>query len=241
MADVLIGCGPFPPKRQAFLDAFRVVELTESFSEPIRHNTLRKWDETRPAGFEYVLGASRWLTLDPLSEKSAPPAAFDKRQFGLFAPSDANRAVWDEVRGQADALRADAVLFRSPPAFSPSQENLDNLRRFRESIIGEVPFDLVWEPRGIWQPAEVLALGEELGFTIVRDPHLESRLPDPVPNAYYAITAPAGHLRFSEDDLFDLNEFFDEHEGKVRAVFRGPDREFNARSMLQLRKRLSGG
>lgn len=241
MPDVLIGCGPFPPKRGAFLDTFRVVELSEAIHEPIRHATLRKWNESRPDGFEYVLGASRWLTLEPLDESAKPPQEFPRRDFGLFRPTEANRAEWAVVREQADALAANAVLFRTPPAFSPSATNLDALRTFRAEVIGDVPFELIWEPRGIWQPEELAELGEELGMTIVRDPHGATSFPIPTEDAYYAVTAPIGHLRFSEDDLYDLSEFIDSHPTKVRMVFRGPDRERNARSLHKLRAKLYGG
>lgn len=240
MTDVLIGCGPFPPKRQRFFDTFRVVEITESIMEPIRHNTLQKWDEGRPEGFEFVLGAPRWLSLEPLDERSKPPLGFPRSEFGLFRDTAANRALWAQFREQADALRADTVLVRTPPAFSPSAANLDALRRFRAEVIGDVPFELAWEARGVWQADETAELGAELGLTIVRDPHVEASFPAPVADAYYAVTAPIGHLRFSEDDLYDLNEFVDEHPGRVRVVFRGPDREHNARALHKLRVKLYG-
>lgn len=240
MPNVLIGCGPFPPKRDRAAKHFGCIELSESMIDPIRHATLRKWNKERPEGFQYILGAWRWLSIEPLDEKRQPPLDFPLADFGLFRDTAANRAVWAETRAQADALEADGVLFRTPPAFSPSAKNLDNLRKFRAEVIGDVPFELLWEARGIWVADELTELGEELGMTIVRDPHGESVMPDPTAHAYYAITAPIGHLRFSEDDLFDLSDFLDAHPTDVRAVFRGPDREHNARALINLRRKLAG-
>ncbi len=240
MPNVLIGCGPFPPKRKEALKQFSIIELAEAIMEPIRHTTLRAWNAERPEGFKYVLGAWRWLTLEPLDEKSAPPLDFPKRDFGLFRDTPANRAVWAEIRGQADALNADGVLFRSPAAFTPSKTNIDSLRHFRKEIIGDVPFELLWEARGMWVEDEIQALADELGFTLVRDPHADTQFPMPSESGYYAITAPSGHLRFSEDDLFDLSDFLDAHPADVRAVFRGPDRQHNAHALLKLRRKLAG-
>lgn len=240
MPNVFIGCGPFPPKRNKSVQQFSIVELSEAIIEPIRHKTLRTWNKERPDGFRYVLGAWRWLGVEPLDERGAPPLDFPKSEFGLFRDTEANRAVWAEIRAQADALAADSVFFRTPASFSPSAENLANLKHFRNEIIGEVPFELIWEPRGIWAAEEVAELGETLGFTIAQDPHAHAQFPTPAANAYYAVTAPIGHLTFSEDDLFDLSDFIDAHPTDVRVVFRGPDREHNARALIKLRKKLAG-
>jgi uncharacterized protein YecE (DUF72 family) len=239
MPDVLIGCGPLPPKRAKALATFRVAELSEAMNEPIGLKTLERWHADRPAGFEFVLGASKWLTVEPLDVRRAP-AGIDLSAVGLFRVTDANRALWDETRAQADALSADAVLFRSPPGFTPSQTNIESLRAFRREVIGDVPFDVAWEPRGIWSAEEVAGLCDELDMIPVRDPHGEATFPEPIARAYYAVTAPVGHLRFGEDDLYDLSAFLDDHPEKVRVVFRGPDRERNAGALVALRNKLHG-
>ena len=224
MPNLLVGCGPFPPRRKLYMDRCSCVELSESVFEPFRHQTLRKWNAERPDGFKYILAASRWLTLEPLDAPEEKPFDFPTADFGLFQPTDANKAVWDQVREQADELAADTVLIKSPTGFSPADKNLRNLETFRRDIIGEVPFEIVWEPRGIWLADELHGLGEQLNMTIAQDPHGEAAFPTPRPNAYYVLTAPRGHLRFNEDDLFDLIEFLEDHEGDVRVVFRGADR-----------------
>jgi len=199
--------------------------------EPLRHNTLRRLAGSAPADFQWFIGAWRWITLEPLDEKRTPPLEFPKRDFGRFQPTEANRAAWREVEAQAKAAGARGILFKSPAAFTPSAAHIENLRAFRRDVIGDVPYELVWEPRGIWAREELDALAAELGLTIAVDPHTDVAMPEPVSgNAYYVITAPAGRLRFSEDDLVDLHEFAMAHDGLVRLVFRGPEREAHARA-----------
>ncbi|MCB9533818.1 MAG: DUF72 domain-containing protein [Myxococcales bacterium] len=234
MSVLSIGCGPLPERKRGALPLFGCGEVLEAVQEPVRHNTLRRWAQEAVPNFAFFVGAWRWIAVEPLDEKRPAPLELSRKEVGLFRPTAANAQLWAEVVAQANACSARGVLLRSPPAFTPSATNLDNLRRFRAEIIGETCLELVWEPRGIWQREELLALGEELGFTIAIDPHLDARLPDAIDGpAYYTVTAPPGRLRFSEDDLYDLTEFCAAHEGEVRVMFRGPDRETNARAFAR--------
>ena len=232
---LFIGCGPIPPKRDKYFEQFNCAELSEAMFQEIRYKTLRGWNSDRPEGFDYVLGVHRWLGLEPLDESGPPPMeGFPKGDFGLFASTDANRALWAETAAQAEALAANAVIIRTPPGFSPSEENRANLRTFLADIVGEVPFDFVWEARGLWTTPERQALASELGITIAVDPYDESSMPEPPDHAaYYTVTAPNGRVRFSQEDFFDLAEFLSAHEHSVRMIFRGPEREWNAGHLLK--------
>lgn len=230
-----IGCGPIPPRRGPYFERFSCAELSETMFKPIRYKTLRGWNAERPDGFDYVLGVHRWIGLEPLDEREPPPLDdFAKKEFGLFADTDANRALWAETAAQAEALAANAVIIRTPPGFSPSAQNRDNLGRFLRDVVGDVPYDFVWEARGLWTPADRADLATELGITAVVDPYDESAFPE-VPSAasYYTVTAPNGRVRFSREDFFELAEFLNEHENDVRVIFRGPEREWNAGHLLK--------
>ena len=237
---ILVGCGPLPAKRASNLAELGCAEILDSIFSPVRPATLRRWNDERPAGFHYVLAASRWIGLEPLDEPTSPPAEFPRESFGLFRPTDANRHLWAEVHAQMETLRGDAVLLKSPPAFSPSTSNLENLRAFRREVIGPVGYDVVWEPRGIWNATELAVLAEELEMQIATDPYADGRLGAASEGAYLVVTAPAGHIRFSADDLFELSEHLLAHRGLVRVMFRGPERVANALALSKTLSKLRG-
>jgi uncharacterized protein YecE (DUF72 family) len=236
MTMIKIGCGPFPPSRRAYFERFRTVELSDTWFEPVGDKTLTKWKNKAPEDFDYHLAAWGWLTFDPLDADGTPPFAHPKRDFGLLQPTEANREVWQVIDRQARTLGARSVLLKTPATFAPSTRSRDHLEAFKRDIIGEVPYQLLWEPRGIWDAEERLAWADEYGLTLVVDPHGEDRrFPEPPEgDAYYAITAPWGRTYFSKDDLFDLFDFLQGHQGTTWVVFRGQDRQRNAEGLVKV-------
>ena len=226
MRKIHIGCGPYPPSRKRYQQRFRCVEVSDTYFGPSRPATLKGWRDEADEGFSFILGAYGFCSFDPLDHKGEFPSDHPVRDFGLLQPTEANRLVWADTHEQALALGAKLVLLKTPPAFSPSQRNRDNLAAFVRDIVGEAPYRLVWEGRGIWQDDEKAALAAEHGMLVVQDPWGESQFP-PVPegDAYYAVTAPWGRTFFSNDDYFEFTDFLAEHPGDVYVVFRGPERE----------------
>lgn len=232
MRTISIGCGPYPPSRARYQQRFRCVEVSDTYFEPIRVATLRKWREESTEGFSFILGAYGFCSFEPLDHKGEFPSKHKVQDFGLLRPTEANRLVWADTHEQALALGADLVLIKTPPAFSPAQQHRDNLAAFLRDIVGEAPYRIAWEGRGIWEEDEKDALAEEHGMLVVRDPWGEAQFP-PIPegDAYYAVTAPWGRTFFSKDDYYELTDFLAEHTGRVHVVFRGQERERFAASL----------
>jgi uncharacterized protein YecE (DUF72 family) len=240
MPEIRVGCGPFPPQRRTYVNSFSIVELTETFFEAAQASTFRRWRNQSPAGFEFVLGASLWLTRDPLDPTDeTPPADFAKREFGFFADTAANAAVWEMIAAQAEALKSERVLFRTPSSFGPSQANRNAMLNFFAKNVHPTNLTGVWEPRGIWSADEISEFAAELGVLVCEDPHVEEEFPEPPDcEAYYALTAPQGRREFSPDDFEDLLDWLNTHEHRVNVFFRGPDRFDHARAFA---KRVSAG
>lgn len=238
-----IGCGPFPPSRANYTEQFQTVEVSDAWFDPIRPKTLRKWKASAPEGFDHHLVAWGWACLDPLDVDGELPFEFPKTDFGLLQPTDANRAVWNVVDEQARALGAATVLLKTPPTFAPSAQRRADFEAFLRDVVGEVPYRIAWEPRGIWQPEERTAWAKELGVVLVTDPHGDDvRFPEPPEgDAYYAITAPWGRTYFSPEDLYDLFDWLQEHTGTTWVVFRGQDRQRNAAGLAKLIRDELGG
>ena len=240
MVDLRIGCGPYPQKQKRYHETFGCVEITDTFFEPVRESTARRWAGAAPGDFHFVLTAWRWLTLEPLDERGEAPLGRSRGEFGLFRPTDANRAAWDVVSASAVALGAAALLFKTPPTFTPTDANRTNLQTFVGDIVGSRPWNGVWEARGIWQPGEAAAIGDEVGLTVVVDPFAEARFPEPRAGAYYAVTGPHARSRFVEEDLLDLHDFLQGHEGTVHVVFRGDSRVRNAAALARIAQAATG-
>ena len=59
-------------------------------------------------------------------------------------------AAWARTRECARILRARTILFQCPASFKPTDENVENMRRFFAEIERMDGVDFVWEPRGPW-------------------------------------------------------------------------------------------
>ncbi len=173
---VRIGCCGFRSSRQTYYESLDSVEVQHTFYQPPQVQTLRRWREEAPAGFEFTVKAWQLITHLPtsptyrrlkrrLTEEEAEGA-------GFFRPTEAVAGAWEVTRECAAALKARAVLFQCPASFRPTPENVRNLRGFFGGVKrGRRAF--CWEPRGDWPRALVAELCEELDLWHVVDPFAE--------------------------------------------------------------------
>jgi uncharacterized protein YecE (DUF72 family) len=197
---VKVGCCGFRLSRAEYFARFPVVEVQQTFYQPPQAETLRRWREEAPAGFEFTLKA--WMLVT--HEARSPVYRRLKRELtgeeragvGSFRPTRAVREAWRVTRESAAALGARRVLFQCPASFRPAPENVRNLRRFFKSIKGEGLIRL-WEPRGEW-PRELIAeLCAELDLTHVVDP-LSERTVTPS-RCYFRLHVRRGGRKSYED------------------------------------------
>ncbi len=232
------GCGPRPTARRAFFDYCTCCEIFEVSREPMRAATLAELRATAPEGFIYTTFADRWIGLDPLDQRGPAPLDLPKSELGMMRPTAANATLWERTRRQAEAVAADYVYFRPAPSFSPSTANRDALRAFRRDIIGDVPFGIVWEVRGLWDLEDARELAAELDIQVACDPYVDDEFPEiGEGNAYYILDRPRGRRVFEDDDCEDLFDYFEQHPAGVIAVFRGPERARNALMFNRHRQR----
>jgi len=167
------GCCGFAVGRRKYFETFPVVEIQQTFYQPPKPETAKRWREEAPSGFEFTLKAWQLITHEarsptyrrlktPLSEK-------EKRQVGAFRWTDVVRRAWDATFEIARSLDAEKVLFQCPASFKPTPENKDRMRQFFSTISrrGKV---CIWEPRGEWQQEEVAGLCRELRLVHCVDP-----------------------------------------------------------------------
>lgn len=181
---VFIGCADLPhgvpwPR---YFSRLGFVEASALQRGPVRPAVLSKWrNAARSPGAFAVLA--------PLSVTHGTTPM-------------AGAAVGDGVTSLADtakALAASAVVFRTPPTFSPSAYNRDVIRRFftehapAERFAGAAR---VWQPDGLWEVRTAVELAKELGVVPGVDPLVRDQTRDP-PDLYATLDVPDVYFRVS--------------------------------------------
>lgn len=124
--------------------------------------------------------------------------------FGLVAPAITDKPVGltggvEPLATAAQSLDASAVVFRTPPSFSPSASNRDLLTRFFAEVAPAETFGgaaRVWQPDGLWDVRTALKVAGELGVVLGCDPLVRDQTHDPV-DLYATLDVPDVYFRIS--------------------------------------------
>lgn len=199
--NVKVGCCGFRLARAEYFARFSCVEVQQTFYQPPRVETLRRWREEAPADFEFTVKAWMLITHEarsPTYRRLKKELTEDERAgVGSFRPTRAVREAWEVTRAGAQALGARRVLFQCPASFKPAPENVRNLRKFFRAIRGD-GFLMLWEPRGGWPRELVADICGEFDLTHVVDPFAE-RTATPR-RCYFRLHGRGGFRYVYEDD-----------------------------------------
>ncbi len=201
--NVQVGCCGFPKSRSEYFQAFKVVEIQQTFYQPPSLKTAEKWRAEAPADFEFTLKAWQLITHDSRSPtyrrlKLSWPA--DRlSQCGSFRPTKEVHWAWERTREVAQALHSRYILFQCPASFQPCAENKRNMESFFRQVKRD-NLQFIWEPRGAWAPGEVRDLCLELGLIHGVDPFNAD--PQTAHIGYFRLHGITGYrYRFSNEDL----------------------------------------
>jgi len=202
-----IGCCGFPVSRERYFKEFEVVELQQTFYQPPGLDTVKRWREESPEGFEYTIKAWQLITHEPSSPtyrrlRIRIPSSRLK-DYGSFKPTDGVFEAFETTRRIAEVLDARVVIFQSPASFEPSTANKENMRKFFSSI-ERGGLILGWEPRGGWGDDEIRGLCVELDLVHVVDPFKAIQVCGEI--QYYRLHGIGGYkYRYSGEDLGRLD------------------------------------
>lgn len=212
--DILVGCCGFPMARARYFARFPVVEVQQTFYQPPRIETLRKWREEAPEEFVFTLKAWQLVTHEPTSPTyrrlTTPLPPKMKDRYGSFRPTEEVAAAWGTTLEAARALKAAAIVFQSPASFAPTREHEANVRSFFRNARRESRDILLgWESRGEWPVGLVRDLCAELGILFVVDPF---RTPPPQARIrYFRLHGVGGYrYRYRDEELERLAEWCEE-------------------------------
>ncbi|HYK42070.1 MAG TPA: DUF72 domain-containing protein [Thermoanaerobaculia bacterium] len=224
---------------------FPVVEVQQTFYEPPRDLTMKRWVEATPAGFEFTLKAWQLVTHPGTSPtyrriKRAMSEA-DRAGAGFFQDTAIVHEGYRRSIECARVLRATGMLFQCPSSFAPEPQNVARMRSFFSRIERPPGLRFLWEPRGSrWVAAreEARGLARELDLVHVIDPFVTPPPSDRVRAPVYWRLHGIGGSRHSYTDgqLRQLKWMADEAAGGRTAwiLFNNLPRVGDARRFLKL-------
>jgi uncharacterized protein YecE (DUF72 family) len=157
-----------------YVREYRLVEVQQTFYEPPRDETMRRWRALAPNDFEFTIKAWQLVTHDASSPTyrrlRSPLAEADRAGAGGFRTTPIVLRAWQRTLDCAAILRATAILLQCPASFRPTHENISRLRTFLETVERPQGVRILWEPRGPWPAEVVAALCRDLSLVHVVDP-----------------------------------------------------------------------
>jgi len=176
---VIVGCAGLPhgvgwPRYFLRLPYLETASLLQG---PTRPSVLRRWRTAARHEHAFGVVAPAIVTHTPgprgFGPRGWPVPAGRISEVGGFRSSEIVHEGVEALITAADALDAGVVIFRTPPDFSPSQTNRDNMRRFFDTEASAARFagrTRVWVPSGLWEPPAAHAFARELGILCGLDP-----------------------------------------------------------------------
>lgn len=203
---IKIGCADFPIPPSKYFKEWRLVEIQQTLSRFPGEGTVQRWLAEAPAGFEFVVVASPLITVEPGSASlkyQELPRTKGSGAFGAFRLNEITEKALTKTHDLATDLRAQLVLFQTPPEFNSSRAHLEQMRKFFETV-DRGQFTYVWEPVGNWAAKTVLKVSESLDLIPCVNPLEFDPLPEGL-TAYFHLNGPAGfRSRYEEESLADL-------------------------------------
>jgi len=201
---IKVGLSGFSMARGKYYKIYEVVELQDTFYEIKKVDYYKKLREEAPEKFEFVIKVSQLITHPPSSPtyKRLNIEIKNPENYGFFKPTEEVFNVWEHTERIGNALRCNVFLFQTPASFKPSEENIENIKRFFTSIKRDKKI-MCWESRGKWSKDEIEKICKSLSLVDVVDPFEREGLPGET--LYYRIHGGRGYRKsYSEKELLPL-------------------------------------
>ncbi len=224
----------------SYAQRFEVLEVQQTFYEPPREATLRRWRAGVPPAFEFTIKAWQLITHEAKSSTyrrlRTPLSAEERTQVGGFRWTPIVSRAWETTLSCAATLEATAILLQCPASFRPTEAAIGRLRGFMSQARRPAGIQLLWEPRGPWPDEVVQGLCQELDLTHAADPFVRPSL---TPTAYYRLHGVSGarHV-YTDAELAQLADIID--AGPAYVMFNNLPRAADAWRFSQVMRRDTG-
>lgn len=166
-----IGTCGFCESRSRIYKDFNALELQKTFYDFVNEDWLKKLSEEAPESFEFTVKGIQIIT----HRITSPTYRRFKSNFGRaenyghFRDTEEIKNAMEKMVQYAKILGSRIIVLQSPPDFSESDENIENLRKFFK-MFSKRGIIYGWEPRGKWENSTIRKIAEELGIIHVVDP-----------------------------------------------------------------------
>ncbi len=138
--EVHVGCCGLPVGMKKYFREFSVVELQSTFYKLPKLDTARKWRESAPKDFEFLLKAFQGIshpTTSPTWRRSG--LKMDeieklKDKVGFLKPTKEVFNFWAQTLEVCKTLNSPVCLVQLPASFKESEENVKNAEKFFSKI-----------------------------------------------------------------------------------------------------------
>ncbi len=199
-----------------------VVLLERTLFEPPRASAAARWATYVRRLFpnaEVVPYAWHLISHGPedgLRDLSSRTLEGEAHKFGQLQDTSEVKHAWDAVRPCYESLGAKRICVRTPASVTPGPVGRKRLRTFVEARRAE-GYEVVWEPEGLWSPAEVAVFSAELSITpmgrafVAGRPNVEPEEPEVLYHraSWLRIDAMGRRPRLSADQLDALADHAD--------------------------------
>ena len=209
---IKIGCCGFARGMKNYFKKFGNVEVQQTFYQPPKPETARRWKLDAPKDFKFYVKAWQLITHTPRSPTYRRAKIFIEKgkedRYGSFKPTKEVFNAWEETLIICEVLEAKIVVFQCPASFKPTKENIKNMKVFF-STLDRGDLILAWEPRGDWPEDKVKELCKDFRLIHCVDPFKD--IPQTQETAYFRLHgSPPGkkmyNYRYSKKDLKTLKE-----------------------------------
>jgi uncharacterized protein YecE (DUF72 family) len=243
--NVRIGLCGFSMAFDEYVREFPLVEVQQTFYEPPRDSTMRRWRALAPDGFEFTVKAWQLVTHEAGSPtyRRLRRALSDeeRRDVGGFRMTPIVLDGWKRTLECVRLLRASAILLQCPASFRPTAEHIARLRDFATRVERPTGVRLLWEPRGDWSTDVVAELCRDLDLTHVVDPFVSvTATPERTYFRLHGITGPR-HV-YTDEELVQVAHWLPKVEhAPAYVLFNNLPRVGDARRFRRLLVDRTGG
>jgi len=175
---IRVGLCGFTIGASAYFGTFDTLEVQQTFYEPPARETMSRWRDQAPEGFVFTIKAWQIITHRATSTtyRRLRTRLENKEEAGAFQVNATVLKAWKTTSDCARLLHAKAILFQCPASFRPTEENVENMRRFFGEIERLDGVHYLWEPRGPWPDELVTGVCRDLDLVHAVDPFVRSSL-----------------------------------------------------------------
>ncbi len=158
------------PTRRIF-EEFELLEVQKTFYQIVREETVKKWRERAPEGFEFVPKCFQGIThpsRSPTWKKSNVNVSEIKEKVGYLKLNDKTLEFWDHMLKICKILGSKVMLVQLPASFRDTDENVRIVQKFFGSVERD-SINIAVEFRG-WREEKIREVCKDLDLVDVFDP-----------------------------------------------------------------------